>query len=247
MNINLLIMIFNKLIDNNILNSKDIINLALTNTNVFNYINWEYAIITLKNNFDLNIFNKIIKLYNNKLFNIYFEMHMLYKYYDSFFFGSTFINEDRINKLLIKFIIISIDKECINSFEHINHFQNFHDKFIYYGGNLKIIDNNLIDYYFYYGMTLCVIIPKTVEIIGDYTFNHMNIIQVIIPNSVLKIGKYAFYNNILSNVIIPNSVLEIGECAFNNNDLLSNVIIPKSVLKIGKNAFSCDLLFNNNN
>jgi hypothetical protein len=82
-----------------------------------------------------------------------------------------------------------------------------------------------------------VIIPDSVEIIGDYAFAGNLLTSVIIPDSVTTIGEFAFWGNLLTSVIIPDGVSSIDRSAFASNDLTS-VIIPDSVTTIGEDAFS---------
>ena len=82
------------------------------------------------------------------------------------------------------------------------------------------------------------VIPNSVESIGDYTFDGcIGLKSVTIPNSVTRIGDYAFYNcGGLTSVSIPNSVTNIGIFAFANCNLTS-VDIPNSVTTVGESAF----------
>ncbi|MFW6002757.1 MAG: leucine-rich repeat domain-containing protein, partial [archaeon] len=70
-----------------------------------------------------------------------------------------------------------------------------------------------------------VIIPNTVEEIGDFAFNNVKFLQTITfeDNSQLKIiGKWAFSSmKLLTSIVIPNGVFKIGEYAFNDVDSLT--------------------------
>ena len=91
-----------------------------------------------------------------------------------------------------------------------------------------------------------VVIPESVESIGDYAFyNCIGLESVAIGNSVKGIGDYAFYYcNSLNSVTIPNSVETIGRCAFYGCSSLTSVSIPESVKSIGSGAFGCEYSYN---
>lgn len=80
-----------------------------------------------------------------------------------------------------------------------------------------------------------VILPKTVEIIGDNAFQDNNLTSVNLE-SVKEIGVHAFSGNQLTNVTIPN-IVTIGDYAFYNNRL-TKVVLGNSLLNIGEKAFS---------
>ena len=92
-------------------------------------------------------------------------------------------------------------------------------------GNIYILDNDS-EYY----IPKEIVIPSTVNKIGDYQFkNFGDVISVIVPNTVTHIGSYAFidcYN--LTNIEIPNSVTHIGSYAFSGCHNLKNVIIDEN-------------------
>jgi hypothetical protein len=68
-------------------------------------------------------------------------------------------------------------------------------------------------------------------------FNDKELRSIIIPNSVNRIGNWAFSNNNLTNITIPNSVRSIMDRAFYNNHF-TNIVIPTSVKYIGLHAFA---------
>ena len=81
-----------------------------------------------------------------------------------------------------------------------------------------------------------VVIPDSIENIGEGAFQRNNLSHVVLPDSVSRINDYAFADNALECVHIPDSVLEIGEEAFSNNALTS-LTIPQTVTYLGENAF----------
>lgn len=88
------------------------------------------------------------------------------------------------------------------------------------------------------------IIPNSVEKIGDKAFKYCNnITSVTIPNSVTVIDNEAFWGcKKLTNITIPNSVIEIGDYAFTSCDNVTSVSMGNSVTRIGMRAFDIDKL-----
>ena len=84
-----------------------------------------------------------------------------------------------------------------------------------------------------------VMIPNTVEVIGDYAFQNCTALtNISIPNSVKTIGKEAFRGCTgLTAIDIPNSVISIGENAFRQCSGFTTLVIPSSVTSIGYAAF----------
>ena len=63
--------------------------------------------------------------------------------------------------------------------------------------------------------------------------------SIIIPNSVEEIGENTFYNcKALESIVIPSGVNEIEEGVFYNCTSLESIILSNSIEKIGKYAFS---------
>ena len=79
-----------------------------------------------------------------------------------------------------------------------------------------------------------VIIPDTVENIGNSAFFGSKITNITIPDNVKSIGSYAFYYSNLKSVIIPDSVESIGDDAFfiNYGDILKTVYVKGSIDKV---------------
>lgn len=82
----------------------------------------------------------------------------------------------------------------------------------------------------YNGTSMQPAIPNTVAKIGDHAFLGTMITSVVIPESVEVIGNSAFSDCArLTNVTIPKSVVEIQYSAFNRCTRLTKVKIPGNV------------------
>ncbi len=90
-----------------------------------------------------------------------------------------------------------------------------------------------------------VLLPETVQEIGDNSFQTNNIRFLDIPSSVSIIGEKAFYSNSLTSLNVPSSIEFIGDEAFSNNQL-SSVFFEESsnLLSIGFKAFYENNLLN---
>lgn len=102
-----------------------------------------------------------------------------------------------------------------------------------------------------------IVLPSTLEIIGENAFSSCSADAVIFNDGLLKIGKGAFAINEISDFSVPDTVTEIGYGAFRSNpikkiklsenitelpDLFSTMCpdtihIPKNVEKIDLNTF----------
>lgn len=90
-----------------------------------------------------------------------------------------------------------------------------------------------------------IVIPNSVEIIGDFAFIYCeNLLAINIPYSVKYIGENAFSNcTSLSVVSIPDNLKFLGEEAFKDCKNLTMVTIGNSVTTIGKRTFyGCEKL-----
>ena len=87
-----------------------------------------------------------------------------------------------------------------------------------------------------------VILPSTLERIGDYCFNVMqNLNEIEIPDSVRYIGESAFQTTALHSVRIPPLVTELPATCFTHCQL-EEISIPDTVTEIGSYCFSHTLL-----
>ncbi len=84
-----------------------------------------------------------------------------------------------------------------------------------------------------------VVIPNTVEIIGELAFRTCYELKTIeIPNSVTTIDRWAFSScTKLTNVMIPNSVTNINEGAFQFCDGITTIKLPNSLSTISNGVF----------
>jgi hypothetical protein len=130
-------------------------------------------------------------------------------------------------------IVLLVFGFCVSAFG-----QNIRD-FRYRENNRKMTITG------YIGRVRDVVIPERINglpvvAIGEDAFNiapKTYITSVVIPNSVETIGNYAFYKNQLTSVTLPNSLTSIGDGVFAENQLTS-VVIPDSVETIGEKAFA---------
>ena len=79
------------------------------------------------------------------------------------------------------------------------------------------------------------VLPKTLEIIGNYTFYKCAITTVMIPSSVKTIGDYAFRYSNLETLEIDGCET-IGTYAFANCENLKNIVL-KNIVTIKSDAF----------
>ena len=85
-------------------------------------------------------------------------------------------------------------------------------------------------------------IPHTIDgvkitTINAYTFQNKGLTSVLLPDSLQAIGNRAFYGNQIQSIIIPEGVINIEDYAFANNKL-QNVTLPKSLTSIKMGAFA---------
>jgi uncharacterized repeat protein (TIGR02543 family) len=123
----------------------------------------------------------------------------------------------------------------------------------------RVANGSYIGGVFYNKGITDLVLPESLEVIGDYSFSKNVIRSVVIPESVTTIGEEAFSNNELESLVIPNSVTTIETEAFQSNVLtslslsnslttiessafkyneLTSITIPNSIEYINNNAFS---------
>ncbi|MCR4835169.1 MAG: leucine-rich repeat protein [Bacteroidaceae bacterium] len=84
-----------------------------------------------------------------------------------------------------------------------------------------------------------IVIPNSVEIIGEEAFNNnFNLPTIEIPNSVKIIGDYAFFGcQALTSMVIPNRVDSIGNSIFYYCNNMTSVKFGTGLTKIGRTIF----------
>lgn len=76
------------------------------------------------------------------------------------------------------------------------------------------------------------------SIIGTRAFKTTGLAVVVLPDSVNIIGDAAFSHcSALVSIEIPYGVQEIGSCAFESCQKLNRIVLPPRILKIGASAF----------
>ena len=86
-----------------------------------------------------------------------------------------------------------------------------------------------------------VVIPDSVEIIGESAFNNTFVESVSFGNSVKKIGAAAFNIGSLTSFVLPASLTEIGQKSF-SGVAIKSIVIPDNVKLLGESAFACSEL-----
>ena len=82
------------------------------------------------------------------------------------------------------------------------------------------------------------ILPNTIESIGNRAFLDCNFTSISLPNSLMYIGDYAFFGCYkLSEITLPQELKSIGEYAFCNCGKLESLEIPEKCTSIGQSAF----------
>ena len=95
----------------------------------------------------------------------------------------------------------------------------------YLGNNLDINIPNNID-------------GKIVTKLGDYAFSNSKIRKVVMPNTINELGDYCFESSHnLSEVVFSNDLTKISNNCFNGCCSLIAIDIPDNITEIGYNAF----------
>lgn len=103
-----------------------------------------------------------------------------------------------------------------------------------------------------------VVLPESLEKIGDYAFNRCpKLTKINFPSNLKTIGKFAFFGTNLSYLNLPESVEKIGEGAFSgcnnlksvvftnatcslvNCNSLTKIVYPESITKVYTLATGC--------
>lgn len=75
------------------------------------------------------------------------------------------------------------------------------------------------------GVLKKVLIPNTVEAIGDCAFENTKLTEVKVPDSVKSLGLAAFRNTNAVNIYLGVGVESIGKFCFSNNSYLKNIFV----------------------
>ena len=76
-----------------------------------------------------------------------------------------------------------------------------------------------------------IVLPSTLEIIGEYAFSSCSADEVIFNDGLLKIGKGAFAINNISELSVPDTVTEIGYGAFRSNPI-KKVKLSENIIEL---------------
>ena len=83
-----------------------------------------------------------------------------------------------------------------------------------------------------------VIIPDSVETIGEYAFQNTNLVSINLSNNVKIIKKAAFAKTKIKSVVIPESVIELGAQVFWQCTELESIFVLR-MWKIKQGKYSC--------
>ena len=85
-----------------------------------------------------------------------------------------------------------------------------------------------------------VILPNTIEELGDYSFYYTeNLKSINLPNSIKKIGNQAFFSSNIINVNFKDltNLTHIGDYAFNNANISGDIEFADSLIYLGHYSF----------
>lgn len=93
-------------------------------------------------------------------------------------------------------------------------------------------------YAFSYGCFMeTLIIPNSVQKIGEWAFCQSSAKKIIIKGGLSSIEPYTFYNCHAKEIVLPNSVTSIGEAAFESCFNLNSVLLSENMDRIENGAF----------
>ncbi|MDL2256451.1 leucine-rich repeat protein, partial [Parabacteroides sp. OttesenSCG-928-K15] len=113
-------------------------------------------------------------------------------------------------------------------------------------GKLKTVDLSgvtgltMLDHASFSGVSSLssIILPESLEQIGQIAFSGTSLESIVIPNSVTSIGYHAFAScSKLKTVKLSDNLIRIEEGAFNKDSLLTEITLPDNLQYLGNNAF----------
>ena len=137
--------------------------------------------------------------------------------------------------------VITIDKdelvyEIIDNKVYINQ---------YLGNDLKVripdyIDNipvvGINDYAFEYHLFTKLILPNSIENIGNGAFRKSKLTSLVLPSNLKNIGDGAFNESNILSLNIPSKVETIGDYAFEDSSI-NSLVLNEGLITIGNSAF----------
>ncbi len=83
-----------------------------------------------------------------------------------------------------------------------------------------------------------IVLPNTLESIGNSAFYQSYIDKVTFPASLKTIGEKAFYNSMISEAILPDNMTSIGSYAFYECFQLKNAHYPNNLTSVPESCFN---------
>jgi len=103
-----------------------------------------------------------------------------------------------------------------------------------------VIGNDVLripDYFLYYTKVKSIEIGEKVSHIGQYAFNECDsLTEVIMPNSVETIGEACFMNSGIKSIILSEALTTIPKWAFKGCNI-GSIILPKNITSLGEESF----------
>lgn len=119
----------------------------------------------------------------------------------------------------------------ITSFDELQYFTGLTE---IKGGSYYDRENQKYLYYAFYSCSNLhsILLPESLNTIGEYALYDCEIESIIIPAGVTSIGRDAFAGTKIESIIIPEGVTSIGQGAFYRCSNLESISIPSTVVSI---------------
>ena len=89
-----------------------------------------------------------------------------------------------------------------------------------------------------YGFTIeSITVSQNLKFIGDNAFEHCVIKNLVLPSTLESIGEYAFYNCTIDQILLSEGLKSIGRSAF-QDCTFGTITLPQSLTSIGSYAFA---------